>query len=168
MQSFQEHGAAAALSVLGTLAAIAMILPNFTLATPGPSYSSAQMVFVGIVSLLSVRRVSVRADDPAPGLFHVGDNPEDEHARPGGLTTAISLGLLIVALVAVVLLAKALSSSLEQAVAAAGLPATFVGVVIAALVLLPEGMAAVRRGAGQPVANQSEPGSRAPRWRVSG
>src|SRR5580658_8025906 len=51
-QSFQEHGAAAALSVLGTLAAIALIVPNYTRAVPGPFYSPAQLVFVGIVSLL--------------------------------------------------------------------------------------------------------------------
>src|SRR5271165_800913 len=46
-QSFQEHGASAALSVLGTLAAIALVEPNYTRATPGPFYSSAQLVFVG-------------------------------------------------------------------------------------------------------------------------
>ena len=50
---------------------------------------------------------------------------------------------MIVALVAVVLLAKTLSPSLERAVALAGLPAAFVAVMIAALVLLPEGTAAV-------------------------
>jgi Ca2+:H+ antiporter len=55
----------------------------------------------------------------------------------------LSLFLLIVSLTAVVLLAKALSASLERAVAAAGLPSAFVGVVIAAIVLLPEGTAAV-------------------------
>src|SRR5207342_3156296 len=44
---------------------------------------------------------------------------------------------------AVVLLAKTLSPSLERAVDAAGLPAAFVGVVIAAIVLLPEGTAAI-------------------------
>jgi Ca2+:H+ antiporter len=141
-QSFQEQGASAALSVLGTLAAIALVVPNYTRAVPGPFYAPAQLLFVGFVSLvlygvfLFVQTIRHR------DYFITGDA---EHAgiRPSGAVTFISLGLLIVALVAVVLLAKTLSPSLERAVAAAGLPAAFVGVVIAALVLLPEGMAAV-------------------------
>ena len=61
-----------------------------------------------------------------------------------GRTTAASVGLLGLALVSVVLLAKTLSPPLESAIQAAGIPAAFVGVVIAAVVLLPEGVAAVR------------------------
>jgi Ca2+:H+ antiporter len=63
--------------------------------------------------------------------------------RPTSRATSVSLVLLLVALIAVVLLAKTLSPSLERAVEAAGLPPAFVGVVIAAIVLLPEGLAAV-------------------------
>jgi Ca2+:H+ antiporter len=144
-QSFQGQGASAALSVLGTLAAIALILPNYTRAVEGPFYAPAQLLFVGFVSLvlygvfLFVQTIRHR------DYFVVDDGDDDGHAgiRPSGWVTAISLFLLIVALVAVVLLAKTLSPSLEWGVAAAGLPAAFVGVVIAALVLLPEGMAAV-------------------------
>ncbi len=53
-----------------------------------------------------------------------------------------ALALLLVSLTAVVLLAKVLSYPLDRAVAAIGLPKAFVGVVIAAVVLLPEGLAA--------------------------
>ena len=45
---------------------------------------------------------------------------------------------------AVVLLAKSLAPALETAIAAMGAPKTLVGIVIAAIVLLPEGLAAVR------------------------
>jgi Ca2+:H+ antiporter len=44
----------------------------------------------------------------------------------------------------VVLLAKGLSKPLETAIAAAGLPRSLVGIVIAGIVLLPEGLAAVK------------------------
>jgi Ca2+:H+ antiporter len=54
-----------------------------------------------------------------------------------------SLALLIASLVAVVLLAKALAPGLEQAVAALGAPKQLVGIVIAIIVLLPEGLAAL-------------------------
>ena len=53
-------------------------------------------------------------------------------------------GLLVVALVAVVGLAKVESPAIEAGVEAAGFPPSFVGVVIALLVLLPETLAAVR------------------------
>jgi Ca2+:H+ antiporter len=52
--------------------------------------------------------------------------------------------LLLVALVAVVGLAKLLSPDIEAAVASAGLPKAVVGIAIALLVLLPETWAAVR------------------------
>ena len=55
-----------------------------------------------------------------------------------------SLALLLVALFAVVGLAEEESPAVERAVTAAGFPQTFVGVVIATLVLLPETLAAVR------------------------
>lgn len=144
-QNFQEHGTSAALSVLGTLAAIALIVPNFTRATPGPFYSSAQLLFVGFVSLLLYGVFLFVQTIRHRDYFITGANLEAGHAdiRPSALATAVSVVLLVAALVAVVLLAKTLSPSLEAGVAAAGLPATFVGVVIAALVLLPEGMAAV-------------------------
>jgi Ca2+:H+ antiporter len=69
----------------------------------------------------------------------------DEHAAPPSSREAlISLGLLLVSLVAVVGLAKVESPAIESAVAAVGFPPSFVGVVIALLVLLPETLAAVR------------------------
>ena len=52
--------------------------------------------------------------------------------------------MLVLALVAVVGLAKVESPAIEAGVAAAGFPASFVGVVIALLVLLPETLAAAR------------------------
>ena len=55
-----------------------------------------------------------------------------------------SLALLVVALVAVVGLAKVESPAIEDAVDAIDAPQSAVGVIIALLVLMPEGLAAVR------------------------
>lgn len=148
-QCFQLQGASSTLAVLGTLATLALILPNHTLTTLGPRYSEFQLLFVGAVSLILyftfvfVQTVRHRdyfldeieeeeADSEAPGP-----------AKPSGRVTALSALLLLVALTAVVLLAKLLSQPLEAAIAAARLPQSFVGVVIAMIVLLPEGMASV-------------------------
>jgi len=50
-QTVQVHSATAALGVLGTLAVLALVLPNYTKAVPGPLYAPAQLIFVAIVSL---------------------------------------------------------------------------------------------------------------------
>lgn len=146
-QSFQVQGASATLGVLGVLATLALILPNFTMATPGPWYSRSQLMFVGAASLflygvfLFVQTVRHRdyflTDTVLPGEV------EQPHAMPTERATAASAVLLCVALVAVVLLAKSLSYPLKTAILGAGLPSTFVGVVIAAVVLLPEAGAAI-------------------------
>ncbi len=74
-----------------------------------------------------------------------GNIDEEEHASPpSGRRALLSLGLLLAALVAVVGLAKIASPAIETGVGAVGFPPSFVGVVIALLVLLPETIAAVR------------------------
>jgi Ca2+:H+ antiporter len=146
-QMFQLQGASAALAVLGTLAAITLILPNFTLAVKGPSFSSAQVLVVGVFSLVLwgafvfTQTIKHRAYflDPA-----VADGSDQAHEKPDDKVALASLLLLVISLVAVILLAKILSHPLDRAVAAAGLPQAFVGVVIAAIVLLPEGIAATK------------------------
>jgi Ca2+:H+ antiporter len=73
--------------------------------------------------------------------------PADEsvHAPPPSSGAAwASFVLLLVALVAVVGLAKVLSPSLEQLVVRWELPKTVVGILIAMIVLLPETWAAIR------------------------
>jgi len=73
-----------------------------------------------------------------------GADSENRAAPPPDRKALASLGLLVVALVAVVGLAKIESPAIEGAVAAIGAPPSAVGVVIALLVLLPETLAAVR------------------------
>jgi len=154
-QTFQLMGASSALAVLGTLSALALILPNYTLATLGPAYSPAQAIFVGVASLVLwavfvfVQTVKHRAyflDEPQE-VTQTADNEPLHHSPPSDREALLCLGLLLVSLVAVVLLAKALSGALDSGIDAAGLPNSFVGVVIAAIVLFPEGIAATKSAA---------------------
>jgi Ca2+:H+ antiporter len=145
-QSFQLHGAFAGLIVLGPLAVLSMVLPNFTMATPGPYFSSVQLVYVGVASLVLwgsfVFVQTVRHRDYFLDVLS-GDDEEVQVAKPPGRVTAASAVLLPISLTAVVLLGKVLSHPVEDAIAAIGLPTAFVGVVIAMLVLLPEGLASI-------------------------
>ena len=145
-QGFQVEGANAALAVLAALTTLTLVLPNFTTSVPGPTFSVSQLIFAGVVSLVLYAAFvfvqTVRHRDyflPAPG------EAAEEHAPPpSDRQTVLSAGLLIAALAAVVLLAKALTPTLESVVAALGAPKAVVGIVIAGLVLLPEGLAAWR------------------------
>src|SRR6267142_2807182 len=50
-QDVQVTGSSLYLSVLSVLATITLIMPNYTLTTPGPSYSAAQLGFVSVVTV---------------------------------------------------------------------------------------------------------------------
>src|SRR5262249_38685918 len=77
----------------------------------------------------------------------VGDDDSLPAEPPATRLVLASSGLLPVALVSVVLLAKSLSPALEAALAAAHAPVAVLGIVIAAIVLLPESVAALRAAA---------------------
>src|ERR1700744_2432526 len=51
-QDIQVSGSQLYLSVLIVLATITLILPNYTLTTPGPVYSALQLGFVSVVTIL--------------------------------------------------------------------------------------------------------------------
>lgn len=146
---FRVEGTSPTLAVLATLSTLTLVLPAFTSTTPGPTFSTSQLAFAGVVSLvlygvfLFVQ--TVRHRDyflPAEG------DGEDVHATPPPTSVALlSFALLVVSLVAVVGLAKVISPRIEAAVSGAGMPQSVVGVAIALLVLLPETWAAVRAAA---------------------
>ncbi|KPF68934.1 ionic transporter y4hA [beta proteobacterium AAP99] len=144
-QSFRLDGATSALSVLGTMTVLSLILPDFTRTTTGPTLSPVQLTVVGLVSVaLYATFLYVQTTSHRDYFAPADDSPDTEDIRPTSRRSLISLALLVAALLAVVLLAKALSPALEGVVSGAGLPPAFVGVVIAAIVLLPESLAALR------------------------
>ncbi|WP_029044145.1 MULTISPECIES: calcium:proton antiporter [Cupriavidus] len=145
-QAFQAPGATAALAVLAALAGLTMVLPNYTSAVPGPMLSQSQLAFAGIASLVLYGSfVFVQTVRHRDYFLVPGNSDESVHAPPPPTRVALaSGGMLLVCLVAVVGLAKLLSPTVEAAVASAGAPPAVVGIVIAALVLLPEGLAALR------------------------
>jgi Ca2+:H+ antiporter len=145
--SFRIEGANASLAVVVAMATLTMVLPAFTITSPGPSYAPAQLAFAAMASLaLWAVFVFVQTVQHRDFFLPVGGASDEEaHAAPpSNARAAASFGLLLLALVAVVGLAKALSPSIEAALAASGAPKTVIGIVIALLVLLPETVAAVR------------------------
>ena len=145
--AFRVEGTAPALSVLATLATLILVMPTFTSSTSGPTLSTSQLVFAAVVSLtlylvfIFVQTVRHRE------YFLPMEIAEEEDARapaPSDLAALASLGLLLVALVAVVGLAKSIAPDIEAVVQRTGVPHATVGIAVALMVLLPETWAAVR------------------------
>ena len=140
--SFNAEGTATMLATVSTLAVLTLVLPAFTTSHPGPEFTSAQLAFAGVASValygLFVFVQTVRHRD-----YFVSD--DEEHATlPSDREALISLVMLVIALVAVVGLAKVESKAIEDVVTGLGAPKSAVGVVIALLVLGPETLAAFR------------------------
>jgi Ca2+:H+ antiporter len=146
-QSFSLDGVSASLVALGAIVILTLVFPNYTVTTPGPYYSSSQLVLIGIVTLV-IYGTFIFTQTIGHRQFFLQDDDTDQSAQhpapPGNAMTAVSSILLLFCLAAVVLLAKKLAPSLEAAVTRMGAPDAVVGVIIAAIILLPEGLAALR------------------------
>ncbi|MBB4122755.1 calcium:proton antiporter [Martelella radicis] len=149
-QSFKLAAATAALAVLGTLSTLAFVLPNFAISGPAQQYSWAQLLVVSICCLvlygvfLFIQTVRHRSDFTEETDDEEGEFFPEHHAPPSGRMTTASAVMLPFSLLMVILLAEMLSAPLDRGIAAAGLPQTLVGVMIAALVLMPEGISSVQ------------------------
>lgn len=142
-QFFARSSATTSLVSLVAIIVLTLILPNFTISARGPFYSNAQLIFVSVACLTIygtfIAIQTVRHRD----YFVINDEEShDEYiSRPKAI---LSLIFLILCLGIVVLMAKALSPAIEEMVTSLGAPKNLVGVIIAAVVLLPEGIAAIR------------------------
>src|SRR5262245_1600487 len=143
---FRVEGTGQALSVLVPLATITLVLPTVTTTTSGPTYSSAQLAFVGVMSLILYSVfVFVQTVRHRDYFLPVGVRDEGQHAaQPSTRVALVSLALLFASLFAVVGLSEKLAPSIEAGVAAASAPTAVVGIIIALLVVLPETLAALR------------------------
>ena len=148
IQRYRIDGVTAALTTLTAIVVLTLVLPNFTTSVHGPVYGFSQLVFIAITTLLLFasftmfqtmghREYFLPVDDGVP-------KTEDHAEPPTTRESLVSLGLLLVSLVVVVLSAKKLAPDMEAMLVSVGAPRAVVGIIIAAIVLLPEGVAAVR------------------------
>ncbi len=129
------------------LATLTLILPTYTTSAPGPLYSPIQLGFVALATLV-LYGVFLYVQTIRHRDYFLSDSGDDEddtsHGTPGTRQLWESVVKLLVALTAVVLLAKGISGSIGTAVASVGAPIEVIGLLVALLVLLPETLAALR------------------------
>ncbi len=150
-QSYNLQGASAYLSVIIPLTVFSLVLPDVTVSTPGPTFDSFQSEFVILISIsLYVTFLFIQTSRHAGYFNDVSEaavteaNQNGDRADAPAASIAFHALLLLAYLVPVVVLAEDLAIPLEQAIAVLDLPVALGGISIAALVLAPEGMGAIR------------------------
>lgn len=141
-QTFETKSVTLALVSLVSILVLTLVLPNYTTSVAGPTYSTPQLIAVGVCCLIIYASFLFTQTVRHRKYFLAGVTGEERIVSK--IEAAASLVLLLTSLGVVVFLAKKLSPVIESGVKAAGLPTAIVGVAIAAVILLPEGIAAIR------------------------
>lgn len=157
-QHYNLQGAKAFLAVLVPLAVLTLVLPNFTASTGSPEFTPAQSVFIafntivlyGVFLLIQTTRhrnqfvePGVRIDE-APQDSLAPDETAHEHGHHEIRSLPYHAILLIGTMLPVVLLSKKLAVFIDYGIDTMGAPVMLGGVIVATLVLAPEGLGALR------------------------
>lgn len=143
-QTFSKHSVTISLVSLVSIVIFTLIFPTFTSSVQGPYYSTPQLIFVSIVCLIIYSCFLFAQTSRHRDYFlATGEDKEEHTATIGNKVFIKSLLFLLISLGIVVLLAKTLSPAIENIVIGYNMPKTLVGVIIAAIILLPEGIAAI-------------------------
>jgi Ca2+:H+ antiporter len=144
---FRVEGANAFLAVLIPMATLVLVVPNYVVSAPGAYYTPLQLTFVSAACLALYGAFLFIQTNWHRDYFLSGDAGAEAPAPPSGRIALASFGLMCVCLFSVVVLAKSLSPALTEGVARVGAPIAIAGIIVAAIVLLPETAAAVRAAA---------------------
>jgi Ca2+:H+ antiporter len=155
-QHYNLQGAKAFLAVLVPLAVLTLVLPMFTTSTELPEFTPAQAIFFAAMTVilygvfLLIQTVRHRNQFMQPGartaphdaLAH--DETAHEHGHHEIRSAPYHAVLLILTMLPVVLLAKKLAAFVDYGIETMAAPAALGGLIVAILVLAPEGLGALR------------------------
>lgn len=144
IQQFNLEGTTDALITMSVIIVLTLVLPNFV-GPEGPTVTPLQLAFLSIVTLAMFVAFTFFQTVLHRDYFILDTGTAHAaHVKPDMKTTLTSLVFLLISLVAVVLSAKSISPTLEALLGQWGAPAAVLGIIIAAIVLLPEFGASVR------------------------
>ncbi len=143
-QKFSKHSVTIALVSLISIVVFTLVVPTFTESVHGSYYSTPQLIFASIACIIIYSSFLFAQTSRHREYFLSKEkNEKEKTVTISNWLLTTSLIFLIVSLGIVVLLAKTLSPTIESIIVSYDLPITLVGVVIAAIILLPEGIAAI-------------------------
>jgi len=143
-QSFNFRSANTYLTVLIPLAGIGLILPNFTMSTAVGTFSQTQSWFaIGITVFLYGAFLVAQTIRHKSYFVFDGETKTEEHHHDVPKSIAFHALFLILHMLIIVLLSKKLAIIIDYSIVGFSAPAALGGLIVAVLVLAPEGMAAV-------------------------
>jgi Ca2+:H+ antiporter len=144
-QTYNLQGANSFLAVIVPLAVLGLVLPNFTESSPGPTLSTIHELFLIFMSL-GLYGVFLAIQTASHRHYFVDQKDAGETVHAGGEIRSVSYHavLLVAYIVPIVLLAKEIAVPINYAVDVLGAPAALAGFLVAALILSPESLGAVR------------------------
>lgn len=148
-QDYNLQGARAFMAVLMPLSVFALVLPKFTTSTTDPTYTDLQEAFFALVTLLLYAAFLTVQTMRHQGFFMqpVRDGEvlaQSDHGRSPLRSVSYHTVFLLLTLLPIVLLSKRLAKLVDFGIAQVGAPAALGGVIIALLVLTPEGLAGLK------------------------
>jgi len=151
LQEYNLQGAGAYLTMIMPFAVLGLVLPRFTASAPGGELSALMAGFLILMSLVLYGIFLAAQTLTHSDIFqHVpsgdrpaGDTDHDHHNFVVTTVPAHAFGLLA-ALLPIVLLSKSLAVYVDFGIGAVGAPLAFGGFLIAALILTPEALSAIR------------------------
>ena len=147
-QYYNLEGVNSYLNVIMTLAVLGLVLPNFTTTTGGPTFSTGQQIFLVVVSLFLYAIFLLIQTMRHRGYFMESERaivtPDSVDHPLHVQSTAFHAPMLVLYLIVVILLAEKFAVPLDNSIEKFGMPQEFGGAIIAALVLAPEGVGAIR------------------------
>lgn len=146
LQAYNLQGASAYLTMLMPFALLGLVLPRFTTSAPGGEISSLMAVFLIVMSVLLYGIFLAAQTLTHSDIFQqLGDaGGEDDHHDLEVTTVPAHAVGLVAALLPIVLLSKQLALYVDFSIDALGAPLALGGFLIAALILTPEAMSAIR------------------------
>lgn len=151
-QDYNLRGARAFISVLIPLAVFALVLPVFTVSTDAPTFSPGQALFFALLTA-SLYAVFLAIQTGRYDTFFREEptvaNMQEQPAINGNEQNISHSGLyhtvfLVLTLLPIVLLSKRMAILVDFGTSKLGTPVALGGIVIAFLVLTPEGIAAMK------------------------
>ncbi|MEM9255895.1 MAG: calcium:proton antiporter [Pseudomonadota bacterium] len=148
-QVYNLEGANAFLTVLIPLAVFGLIMPSFTSSAPGGEVSALQAVYLSLVSVVLYGIFLIIQTVTHSDIFQqpAGEGELDHDTAEGtdsDDSTLYHAVTLIVALLPIILLAKLFANYMDRVIAGSGLPVALGGIMVAILILTPEGLSAIR------------------------
>lgn len=149
-RQFNLESSSTYISLIAALAAIGLILPRFTESAPGGYMWPPTEIFVSGACLLVYvafvwRQTTIDREDFA---FEPDAAVHEPSERPSGRAALGHAGGLVATLLVITFLAEGLGTGVLRGIEVLHLPRALAGVVVAALILLPEGLAGLKSAVG--------------------